>query len=185
MCSCRKTRFVDYASSQGRSFSVNRFFWSWRPLSRFVVSKICMYLSGNNAHIYSCLRRICGKFPFAYAIGINTNAYSSVWLYWRINLAFVLQVTSTGNTMTYWGSLSMGASLQKATTCFWVTMWTGGSSLWRLFVSCWPTKLNIQRISSCWGETTSVLQLTEYMVSMMSVSTYMMCHHFFLTTFLV
>lgn len=84
---------------------------------------------------------------------------------------FFLQVTFTGNTMTYWGCLSMGAFLQKATTCFWVTMWTGGSSLWKPFVSCWPTKSNIQRTSSCWGETTSVLRSTEYMVSMTSVST--------------
>lgn len=65
----------------------------------------------------------------------------------------------------------MEASLQRATTCFWVTMWTGGSSPWRLSVSSWPTKSNIQRTSSCWGEITSVHPSIEYMASMMSVST--------------
>lgn len=33
---------MDCASNPGRSFSVNPFFWSWRPLSRFVVSNVCM-----------------------------------------------------------------------------------------------------------------------------------------------
>lgn len=39
--SCRRTRFVDCVSNPGRSFSVNPFFWSWRLLSRFVVSIVC------------------------------------------------------------------------------------------------------------------------------------------------
>lgn len=86
------------------------------------------------------------------------------------DLILVLQVTSMGNTMICWGFLSMEASPQRATTCFWETTWTGGSSLWKPSVSCWPTKSNTLRTSSCWGETMSVLQSTEYMASTMSVS---------------
>lgn len=86
------------------------------------------------------------------------------------HLAFALQVTSTASTTTCWGCLNMEASRQRATTCSWGTMWTGGSSPWRPSVSSWPTKSNIQRTSSCWGEITSAHPSIEYMVSMMSVS---------------
>lgn len=88
----------------------------------------------------------------------------------RADLAFTLQVTSTASTTICWGCLNMEASRQRATTCSWGTMWTGGSSPWRPSVSSWPTKSNIQRTSSCWGEITSVHPSIEYMVSMMSVS---------------
>uniref|UniRef100_A0A0E9PNC2 Uncharacterized protein n=1 Tax=Anguilla anguilla TaxID=7936 RepID=A0A0E9PNC2_ANGAN len=34
----------------------------------------------------------------------------------------------------------MEGTHRRATTCFWGTMWTEGSSLWRPSACCWPTK---------------------------------------------
>lgn len=65
-------RFVDYASNPGRSFSANPFFWNWRPLSRFVVSKIYI-----NMMILD------------YTVALVNELF------------LVLQVTFMGNTMTY------------------------------------------------------------------------------------
>lgn len=47
MCSCRRMRFVDCASSPGRSSSANPFFWSLRPLSRFVVRFVSVFVFTN------------------------------------------------------------------------------------------------------------------------------------------
>ena len=74
------------------------------------------------------------------------------------------------STQTFWGCLSMAASLQRPTTCSWETTWTGGNNLWKLSVSSWPTRSNIQRTSSCSGAIMSAPPSTASTVSTMSVS---------------
>lgn len=150
MCSCRRTRSEDCASSPGRYFSANLSFLNLKPLSRSVVS--------NHQYLVNITVTWSVFYP-------NEGCVEP-----EVEIICLLQVTSMGNIMTYWGCLSMGASLLRATTYFWETMWTEGSSLWRPSVCFWPTKSNTRRTSSCWGETMSAPPSTEYMDSMMSVS---------------
>lgn len=80
------------------------------------------------------------------------------------------QVTSMASTMTFYGCSSMVASLQRATTSSWGTMWIGESSLWRPSACCWPIRSNTRRISFYYVGTMSVPASTASMASMMNVS---------------
>ncbi len=73
------------------------------------------------------------------------------------------------STMTCCVCLNTAASPQNQTTCFWGTMWTEESSLWKLFAYFWPIRSNTLKIFSYCEETTNVHLLTEFMAFMTNV----------------
>ena len=72
--------------------------------------------------------------------------------------------------MTFSGCSSTEVSLLSPTICSLGITWIAGNSLWRQSVYSWPTRSNIQKISSSWEETTNARVSTESTAFMMNVS---------------
>lgn len=90
------------------------------------------------------------------------------YLNWKHLLRYV--ATFTVNILIYCDYLTTVAFHLKPITYFLVTMLTVANNHSKRYVSCWPTKSNIPKISSSCVATTSVLASIEYTASMTNVS---------------
>ena len=87
-----------------------------------------------------------------------------------IHFIFSKQEIFMASIQTCYVYLNMAASPQNQTIYFLVTTLTEANSHWKQFVYCWPTRSSTQRTSFCCVAIMNVPVLTEFMVSMMSVS---------------
>lgn len=90
--------------------------------------------------------------------------------------SFRFQGTSTDSTRTYFVCLSAGDSPRNLITFFSETMWTGGSSLQKPFVSFWLTRSNIRKTSFFYAGITNAQASMFFTDSTMNVS--MISHTF-------